>query len=757
VNDLDDEDAMGGGGIGDSIGTAFDATVAIIKVCVLLFMKMFLLPLSLGLWLDASTARLFGHDVASRLAFAGGDLFSFILLHWVAGITFMLLVTVFLLQLREVAHPDILARLIRPQEPQPDLLGNLMNETVLTHIKRMLLSLAIYAPLLTLHVTLPVMLFQASGLDSVFTFFHLNFYHLLTPQLQIPLELITFHLSMLALLERHKNTIGGLQHQWMKFMCRRMGLTEHILPRRIKAFELIGTKAVFMPHVEEEVIKVDPFFSALATKEEDIDQFVLSNIDEVPSSIVLGEQRLNGERILSVGERSISLPATTEAENELLRLPTKIGRYRLRIERDYSATSAAQEMKISFFREIQGDEIKRPPEGWDDLGAGGAFVQGRWAWAKERKSLIEASVAERTPFRSSSKEPRSVYLMTKVVILIILSWFAVIFTGLAILSCPLAVGRSFYHLLRIPQKYIHDPLAFCIGAGFFFPTVSLLIRSVNAVDENLFQRCRQWLVRFRRPPTRKILVVLESILLWVAVAPLALGLSYEFAVVKSPKWFSREEAFLDWKTLAISWFMGTIVLNTWSFLLYFKFFTRQFWSNVGNGILEPPLNEDGNPNPNARINNREDANTENELIWQGKQGRAAMFFKIWRSVLVDWEWDSVDRTILIDEFARPTTREIASALVGSSLSYQLALYAVIAIFKVQQGGFTLPLLGFVELGIFRNFLFRFCMAVHVLFQIGSRSRTNMDRWFEAAHEAARDDRYLIGELLMNYNPEEQTH
>jgi len=761
LNDLNEEDTIGG--IGDSIETILDATVAIIKVCVLLFMKMFLLPLSLGLWLDASTVRLFGHDVAGRLAFAGGDLFSFILLHWVAGITFMLLVTVFLLQLREVTHPDILARLIRPQEPQPDLLGNLMHETVLTHVKRMLLSLAIYAPLLTLHVTLPVMLFHASNLDSVFTFYRLNFYHLLTPQLQIPLELIIFHLSMLALLERHKNTIGGLQHCWMKFMCQRMGLTEHILPRGIQAFELVGTKSVFTSYDNFGDLTVDPFFSTLATKEKDVDRFILSNIDMVGADsaqmprTILGEQRLNGERVLSQEVSFISLPENQSSESKVLHLPTKIGRYRLRIERDACTDIDADDMKISFYREIQGWEIKRPPEGWDDLGAGGAFVQGRWAWAKERKSLIEASVAERTPFRSSSNERRSINLIIRVIILIVLSWFAVIFTGLAILSFPLAVGRSFYHLLRIPPKYIHDPFAFCIGAGLFFPMISFLSKSINAVNGSLWSRCRQWIGRFQRPSSRKVTVLFESLFLWTAVAPLGLGLSYEFMVVKSSDWFTGKEDFLDWKTCTIAWFMGTVVLNTWSFLLYFKFFTRQFWSNVGNGILEPPLNEDGNPNPNARNNDREDVNADMGLTWQGRQGRVARFFKIWRSVLIDWEWDSVDRAILIDEFARPTTKEIASTLVGSSLSYQLVGFVFITIFKMKKDGCVFPLLGFVELGVFRKFLFRFCMAAHILFQIGSRSRSSIDRWFEAAHEAARDDRYLIGELLMNYNPEMHTH
>ena len=740
-----DLDADNGPGIGESIATAMDATVAIIKVCVLLFMKMFLLPLSLGIWLDASTARLFGHDMASSLAFAGRDLFSFLFLHWVAGISFMLLVTVFLLQLREVTHPDILAKLIRPQEPQPDLLGNLMHETVLTHMKRMLLSLAIYAPLLTLHVTLPIMLLQAGGLENSLKFFHLNLYYLLTPQLQIPLELITFHLSMLALLERYKNTIGGLQHRWMRFACKTLGLTKYLLPRRIKEFKLVGTKAVFALSDKDKATEIAPFFTSLVTKKEDVYQFISNNIDEPSTSTTdEGEQRLNGERVLSIGVRSISLPTKTSP----LLLPTKIGKYRLRIEESDNANPL--DMKMSFFTEIQGEEIERPHEGWDDLGAGGAFVQGRWAWADERKSFVEESVAKRIPLRASSKVRRPIDLIVKVVILVLLSWVAIVSTGLGIISLPLLVGRSFYHLLRIPETYIHDPFAFCVGAGLFFPTLSLIIRIINTRKESLSQRGRQWIARIRCPPTGKVVTVLETILYWIVIAPLMLGISYDFVFVKSPAWFSRDEMFrVEFKTLAVSWLFGMVVLNTWSYLLYFNFFTRRFWTNIGNGILEPPLNEDDNLNANAR-NREEEAHADNKSKWQGKQGRVAKFFKILSTVVFDCDWDTVDKTILVDDFALPATREICSALVGSLLSYRLIWYILATLFASRQGGFTIPLKGFVEHGVFRKFLFRFCMTVHLLFQIGSRSHARINRWFKFAHEAARDQKYLIGENLMNY-------
>ena len=53
----------------------------------------------------------------------------------------MLFVTVSVLQLREVVHPDLLSLVIRPQEPHPDLLGSLLQESGITHAQRMAMSL----------------------------------------------------------------------------------------------------------------------------------------------------------------------------------------------------------------------------------------------------------------------------------------------------------------------------------------------------------------------------------------------------------------------------------------------------------------------------------------------------------------------------------------------------------------------------------------------------------------------------------------
>jgi E3 ubiquitin-protein ligase MARCH6 len=753
VRQMDDIDEIEEAGI----EVALDATVVVVKVGILLFLKMFLLPLMLGLWLDASTMPLLGHEVSRRIAFAGGDIFSFILLHWVAGITFMLLITVFLLQLREVAHPDLLARLIRPQEPQPDLLGNLMHETVSTHMKRMFLSLGIYAPLLTLHVYVPVYLFCATGLGDNFTFFHLKFWHIVMPQMQIPIELIIFHLSMLALLERYKNSIGGWQYRWTLFMCNKLGLTDHILPREVDHFILVGMKDIFVDDPESnknKSSKLDEFWYELVTKERDFDFFIDTNVEKTETTALpkVGTSKVNGMRVLDSSTNHIRLPSKSIGDDNdqdyLLR--TKIGRFCLC--KNYEGD------KIEFWREVPGKNIPRPPEGWDDLGAGGAFVQGRWAWGKERKSTIEEAVAKRTPFRISESQSRPVGLLLKVAGLFFLSWVAITFSVVGLVSVPLAFGRSFYYLFRVPETYIHDPFAFCLGVCIFFPLMSILLKNAKNSDDNPSKSFKDWLSRFRMPPKQKLLIFLESVILWTLVAPMSLGVTYEIVAVKTAKWFGKDEPLVDAKSILLSWLVGTVVLNIWALLACNGIFTRAFWANIGNGILQPV---EGNA---ARVNNvnGDPANPDQaagndglDTGWQGMTGRVASFFIIWRSVLLKWEWDTVNRVVLLDEFARPITRQVASTLVGSSLSWQFILYFAPLVFQVQKGAFIVPFLGEVERSLFRIMLFRICTVLHVTVQICSAFRGYIESWFQVAHAAARDDRYLIAEILRNYDPEDE--
>lgn len=747
-------DVADGETVASSMAGGLDAILSIVKVGVLLFLKMFLLPLFLGFCLDASTVHLFGHNLDQRLSFAGSDLFSFILLHWVGGITFMLLVTVFLLQLREVTHPDVLARVIRPQEPQPDLLGNLLNETVATHMKRMFLSLVIYAPLLSLQISFPIKLFLGSGFGDVSHFFRLNFYHVLMPQLQIPLELITFHLSMLALLERYKNSIGGMQHKWLKFICNRVGLTQYLLPRKVACFESVGIKSVLLSLVDGSAADIDPFFLDLTKASEDVAMVRIEEsianeamrLNDLHRETLEGETNRNGERVLVATTSHIALPLPGDvscpdrASSAVIYLPTKIGQFRLRLQ---VGDVGSNGLAVEFFREVPGEVVLRPPEGWDDLGVGGAWAQGRWAWSNERKSVIEEGVACRTPFRTVHHERWSVGLLLRIATLLVVSWVAVTVTVVALLTAPLAVGRCFHYLLRIPRYYVHDPFAFCIGAVLFFPTSTMLIQSTKDGNERCLSRIRKWLFRLNLPPFRKLCILAEACLLWFVISPTMLGVAYEVLFIKPAKWFEGPNSPICWNDAFLLWISGSAILNTWSFLLYFECFTKQFWANVGNGILEPP--------DDARhADDRDNFRNWDGKSWQGRHGRVAQFYGIWLRVFQNWEWDTIDKTLLLEDFARPVARELASALIGSSLSFQILLYLVSMAFPVWGKEITFPLFGSIGQFGFRLSAYRFCVVAHVLFQLASSFRCSIDGWFEAAHEAARDDRYLVGEMLLNY-------
>ncbi|KAG1711697.1 hypothetical protein DVH05_008943 [Phytophthora capsici] len=212
----------------DGLLWALRCLTAIVKVSTLLLLKMVILPIILGLGIDFATLHLFMVTSQDRIAFCMQNMICTLMVHWVLGITFMLFVTVSVLQLREVAHPDILAKVIRPQEDHPDLLRTLLSEKCMKHARRMLLSLAIYAALLLVLVYAPVRI--ANYLAPSFFPLTLRFQHF-SPEIQVPLELLVVHLVVLSVLEHAKNDIGKFQYLGIMFASDCLGLTGFLLPQ----------------------------------------------------------------------------------------------------------------------------------------------------------------------------------------------------------------------------------------------------------------------------------------------------------------------------------------------------------------------------------------------------------------------------------------------------------------------------------------------------------------------------------------------
>ncbi|KAL7566537.1 hypothetical protein ACA910_000607 [Epithemia clementina (nom. ined.)] len=711
--------------IGVAMDAVLDAAASIVKVGVLLFLKMFLLPVMLGFCLDLSTISLFQRTLDEIILYAGRDLFSFLFLHWVAGISFMLLVTVSVLQLREVAHPSVLAHIIRPQEPQPDLLGNLLHDSLVTHGKRLFLSLVIYVLLLILQIHIPIHMF-VSAIGGASSFWKLKFYYLLTPRLQIPIELCIFHLCMLAFLEKNKNSIGELQHYWLKYVCQMMDIGNSIIPHEVEKFRFVGSRPVFSNDYGD--YDTDAFWYELAQEQSTKARelmiesklksyfFVEAGIDRFTT----GETSVNGRRILKSRSEYIRLPTNTPELGSSILIPTTIGRYRL--DRGPVPSGDKEQLltswPIELWEEVIGASIARPPEGWDDLGVGGADVQGRWAWDREKKSFIEEGVAHRTTlFPRQQPMFRQCIVVAKLALLIVFSWIAATVATSVLLMLPLVVGRFTFALMRLPEKYVHDPFCFAVGSSVVFPVLRRLIAFLKMGDQSLSMRFWTWLRSARAPPFNKAMILLSTGFLWFVFVPFLIGLACDMLFLWSDERFVDQT--FDKLEIFPCWAFGTVLLSGLSAGCVAGLLTRDFWMGV---FVNEPNRAEGPRDPSA---------------WQGAHGRIARFWDVWKEVIQGWEWDQADLVVLFNNCIFPILR-----LLFVILFVPLSVWVAPVGWLVTEHSYPLSLL--VKTSAAAMFGIHICMSCE-------REILN---WFNSVHQTARDDRYLIGQLLMNHDDQQ---
>jgi E3 ubiquitin-protein ligase MARCH6 len=168
------------------------------KVFVLLYLRIFILPMCLGACVLSSTNVLLQLPRDVWITFIASNIVGSIALTWVLGITYMLTVTLSVLQLREVLHPDVLAKNTRPQEAHLDLLSSLLMDTGVNHVRRMCVSMVVYIVLMAFLVVAPIWIARYAAKI-------LNLTHLLTvrtwyflPEIQLPFELASGHIAFLT-------------------------------------------------------------------------------------------------------------------------------------------------------------------------------------------------------------------------------------------------------------------------------------------------------------------------------------------------------------------------------------------------------------------------------------------------------------------------------------------------------------------------------------------------------------------------------
>jgi hypothetical protein len=454
-----------------------EGMAAVIKVTSLLCLKMLLLPVMLGGGIDLATLELLDASLHDRVAFSVEHMLGSLLLHWVLGITFMLLVTVSVLQLREVVHPDVLARIIRPQEAHPDLLKTLLGESCVKHGRRMVMSLLIYALLLLLLVWFPVQAF-AYLTPSLLPVKPRLFY--IVPEFQVPLELLLFHMAVLALLERYKNKIGDLQHSWMVVACRTLDLTEYLLP---------------LPAVVAEEQEKEEAEEELVAEEEEEEEVGETKEGEEGGDVRTRRRSSSGRNLQRDAENVNDDGAVRRPAPNALPLRPPPLRFVPRQQQQQ------QQFIVQRPRNNENDGVGEAEDNRanaNDANDANANAPNANRNANANVPNVHGRVnghvlVRRFPWPEGLDEPPELALAPRktpthcglrVIALLVWGWITVLCVSSLYLIIPLTIGRGAFTLLHVPPSLAHDPLALAVGAASFWLLVSWATLVCTAVVQD---------------------------------------------------------------------------------------------------------------------------------------------------------------------------------------------------------------------------------------------------------------------------------
>ena len=206
--------------------------VRVQKVVSLLVFKMIIFPTVLGILIDQTLRPALFINNEDRIIFMSNHPNLTVLLLWMTGITHTLLVTMNLILIRDILHPDVLDGIIRMRDPHGSQFLPLLVEPIFLQIKRTFLTWIIYTAVVLLFISIPIHFFK-----------QLNIFPLpisirfVSVGLQLPIELILFHMWMLHVLEKSKAIMVMIQSWFFKTMCEHLGLTKFLLPIPIDADE----------------------------------------------------------------------------------------------------------------------------------------------------------------------------------------------------------------------------------------------------------------------------------------------------------------------------------------------------------------------------------------------------------------------------------------------------------------------------------------------------------------------------------------
>jgi hypothetical protein len=442
----------------------------VIKVGLLLYLRVFFLPLVLGgfimRFLDVFMdypSKMWVDFFSSNIAGAGA-------LAWVLGITYMVTTTLTVLQLREVLHPKYLASFVRPQEPHLDLLNSLMVEPLWIHCRRICASMMIYMSFLIMFVLLPLYLCR-KGVNMLSV-------------TAVPVSVSSTAANASASFE-NAAVVDAVDAVVEMVNASLTNVSEVIAANISSAAESLNSVSGTTPKYR------DP-------------KFFLHLCYFVPQIQIPFEVTIAHFSILTIVDRKKNIIGRL-MHSYLLHLSRWLGITRFLLPHPYlrvvdvNMTQAApadggvgnnagiagpttggvvvapanapdgilyDEQGLP----LVGAPMKRPLPGWDSKTNRNLT---RWAWINEPLSDLERSVA---PVVVPS------FWFLRVLALFGAVWLTLSLFSLTVVFGPLLVGRSLMLFVQMPfisdphQRKLHDPLCFAVGCFVFGALINLLTK-----------------------------------------------------------------------------------------------------------------------------------------------------------------------------------------------------------------------------------------------------------------------------------------
>lgn len=197
-----------------------------VKIVVLILFEFGIFPLGCGWWLDVCTLDILGATLQSRLTYCHDSPWICTGIHWVMGIIYMVQISLFVSLLREVIRPELLWFLRNPDDPEFHPFRELVEKPLSRHARRLIISVAIYMPLVVALVYLPAQI-CLKVLPGVFPFISEDFSHIL---IDVPFgNLLLGPLVHPLYIGRPEISVQKIVGSWIKWVSSWLGIADVVV------------------------------------------------------------------------------------------------------------------------------------------------------------------------------------------------------------------------------------------------------------------------------------------------------------------------------------------------------------------------------------------------------------------------------------------------------------------------------------------------------------------------------------------------